>query len=211
MGKFVDLTGRRFGRLTVTKRVAIDAKYRSRWECKCDCGNVKVVYAYNLANGHTASCGCLTRESLHAIASTHCMSGSRLYRIWCNLKDRCQRENHDRYADYGGRGVSVCEEWQTFEPFYEWAMANGYRDDLSLDRRDNDGGYCPENCRWATKVEQANNTRANRMISCFGETHTLAEWGRICGIQADTIAYRIKLGWSVEKALSTPVRRRTCD
>lgn len=205
MGKFVDLTGKRFGRLTVVDRAPNDRRHHAMWECKCDCGNTTIIYAYNLVNGHTISCGCFARKKNSDIHSTHRMSKSRLYGIWSDMKDRCQREANPRFSDYGGRGIAVCDEWQTFEPFYKWAMANGYSDNLSIDRRDNNGDYCPENCWWATDIEQANNTRVNRLISCFGETHTLAEWSRIYNIHPTTISKRIKIGWPVEKALSTPV------
>lgn len=124
------------------------------------------------------------------------------------MKDRCYREGSSAYEHYGGRGISVCNEWQhSFEAFRDWALANGYRDDLTIDRKDVNGDYCPENCRWATLKEQGNNKRYNHLVEYKGETHTLSEWSEITGIQCGTLYYRLKV-WSVEDALTKPVERR---
>ena len=122
------------------------------------------------------------------------------------MKARCVDSNSHKYHAYGGRGITICEEWlNSFEAFYDWAMANGYRDDLSIDRIDNDGNYCPENCRWATPKEQANNTRTNRLLEHNGEKRTVSEWADITGIAKKAIYRRLGRGWSVEKALTTPL------
>jgi hypothetical protein len=126
------------------------------------------------------------------------------------MKDRCNNPKDPRYVDYGGRGISVCEEWETsYEVFRNWAYENGYSETLTLDRENNDLGYSPDNCRWVTPKEQANNTRKNRIITFDSESHTLSEWGDLVGIKPITIAYRLKAGWSVESALFTPVRGDT--
>ena len=131
------------------------------------------------------------------------MSNDRLYNIWRNMIQRCTDENSTNYERYGGRGVTVCNQWIThFEPFMEWAIDSGYRDDLTLDRKDNDGPYSPENCRWATQEEQQNNKRNNHMIFFRGKSQTLQQWANETGIKAPTIRRRLKNGWPVEIALT---------
>ena len=140
---------------------------------------------------------------------SHGKQPSRLYRIWSNMKNRCTNPNADNYLFYGGRGIKVCDEWRDdFIPFRDWAIANGYTDKLTLDRIDNDGNYEPSNCRWETHLHQCNNTRRNHLLTFQGETHTISEWARIVGMRPDTLERRINhRGWSVEKALTTRVRR----
>ena len=136
-------------------------------------------------------------------------SRPRLYRIWANMRTRCNNRNFPKYADYGGRGISVCEAWKSFGPFKEWAMSSGYRDDLTLDRIDNDGNYCPENCRWTTQKKQCNNKRNNHTLSYNGETLTISEWAQRLNMNYFSLHDRItKLGWSAEKALTTPVKEK---
>lgn len=132
----------------------------------------------------------------------------RLYRIWANMRTRCNNPNFTKYEDYGGRGIKVCQEWQRFELFYEWAMANGYADTLTLDRIDNDNGYSPTNCRWVTQTEQCNNKRNNHLLTYNGETLTIAQWAKRLGVNYFSLHDRItKLGWSAEKAISTPIKQ----
>ena len=128
---------------------------------------------------------------------------TKLYQVWCMMKNRCQCPTSKYYKNYGGRGIKVCSEWQSYEPFYEWAMSHGYKEGLSLDRIDNNNGYQPNNCRWADKVTQENNRRDNRFFEYKGERHTIAEWARIVGIDVRTLGYRFRKGWSVEDALTT--------
>lgn len=137
----------------------------------------------------------------------HGGKGTKLYEIWCSMKARCYNPNLKVYRHYGGRGISVCEEWlHDFVPFEKWAVANGYKEDLSLDRIDNNKGYSPDNCRWATRVQQANNQRTTIKIAYNGETKTLHEWAVVLGIKPATLYYRIyKLGWSLERAFSESV------
>ena len=210
MSKFVDLTGQRFGRLTVIERSDIikrSGKRETAFLCKCGCGKECVVMAYNLKNGHTQSCSCLSLKKRVAARTTHHETGTRLYQIWFHMKRRTTNVNDREYSYYGGRGITICDEWLSYEPFRDWALQNGYSAELSIDRIDNNKGYCPENCRWTTQKVQSNNTRKNRIIECDGTSHTLAEWGDITGINATTIAYRIKKGMTVRDALFTPVRR----
>lgn len=171
MSALVDLTGRRFGRLVVLEMAQDNGKI-TRWKCRCDCGNISTVTVYNLTNGHTKSCGCLRDEKVRerAIArnATHRKTNSRLYPIWHSMKQRCTDPHQPAWKYYGGRGITVCDEWlHSFEAFYRWAYENGYRDDApkwecTLDRIDNNGNYCPENCRWVDMKTQIANQRKDR-------------------------------------------------
>ena len=139
---------------------------------------------------------------------THRMSYTRLYRIWADMKNRCLNPNLSKYRRYGGRGIQVCDEWlNDFQAFCDWSMANGYREDLTIDRIDNDGNYCPENCRWATQTVQQNNKSSNHLLTYDGQTFTITEWATRMNIHKDTLMDRIyKHGWSIEKAFTTPVK-----
>lgn len=189
-------------RLTVIEYVGNDKFNHKMWRCKCDCGNEIITETHRLVTGKTRSCGCLKQEGNNR---RHGKCYSRLNRIYRKMKQRCFNINNPRYSDYGGRGITVCEEWlgeNGFENFYEWSMNNGYQDDLSIDRLDNDGNYEPDNCRWTTVKEQVRNTRRNIFITANGETHTLAEWSEITGIRYTKLLARIrKLKWEPERAL----------
>lgn len=177
-----DLTGKRFGRLTVIG-VEDNGKRNTYYACQCDCGNVKVVRSDALLSGCTVSCGCKKKEQdrINLTANhSHKMSGTRLYNIWAGLKGRCNNPNDPRYDRYGGRGISVCDEWNTsFQSFYDWAISNGYSENLTIDRIDNDGNYEPANCKWSTNKEQCNNRATNINIKIGNATKTLTEWCEI--------------------------------
>ena len=210
MGKFIDLSGQRFGRLTVIERAANDKHGEPRWLCRCDCGNHVIVLGSSLRSGHTKSCGCLQREHAAKIGkntATHRLHNTRIYNIWSHMKSRCTSPKDPSFANYGCRGTTVCEEWQRFEPFYKWAIANGYDDTLSIDRIDVNGGYRPENCRWATMKEQQRNKRNNHYVTYDGETKTITEWAEKLNIRPETLHSRLRSGWSIEKALTTPVNK----
>lgn len=195
-----DLTGQRFNKLTVLKFSHFDKKKNSYWLCKCDCGNEKIVRRCHLTSGGVQSCGCVLLEGRATYTNgwrTHGLwqSSPRLCKIWDGMKSRCYKENDTHYKDYGARGIIVCEEWKNdFEKFREWALKNGYQENLTIDRINVNGSYCPENCRWATRKEQANNKRTNIYIDYKGERHTAAEWSKITGLGRGIIEKRYHKG-----------------
>lgn len=195
-----DLLGARFGRLVVIEKTNRRTSGRHViWRCKCDCGNECFVQSNSLTTNKTKSCGCLIIGRV-----THHQSGTKLYDVWCAAKARCNNPKNKNYKHYGGRGIKVCDEWEnSFQAFYEWAMANGYKEGLSIDRIDNDGNYEPANCRWVTQEEQCNNRRTSHKLTYEGETHTITEWSKITGIKRKIISQRVNnLGWSIERALT---------
>lgn len=211
MGRIIDKTGEKFGRLTVIKLEGISGK-EARWICQCDCGNETTVRSGNLTSGAVKSCGCYKHEYLvnsHTVHGGAKCEGKRtkLYSIWIGMRRRCYDRNDANYPRYGGRGIVVCNEWKNdFAIFREWAIKNGYSSDLTIDRIDNDKEYSPENCRWTGALEQARNRRSNKVITFNGETHTAIEWEEKLGFSRGTISRRItSRGWSVERALTEPI------
>ena len=208
----IDLTGKRFGRLLVLGESGKVGE-QTAWKCKCDCGGIAIVTGANLRSGNTNSCGCLNRENLRKALTKHGATAGkkkpRLYRIWLAMRERCKNQESEKYSLYGGRGIKVCPEWEhDFQSFRDWALGNGYRDNLTLDREDNDGPYSPENCRWVTMKVQNRNKRSNHYLTYKGETISISEWAERCGIPYYTLKTRIRNGWSTEKALETAVRGR---
>lgn len=210
-----DLTGQRFGRLIVVRRAGVAKDRHVLWECQCECGNTTVVMGKCLKNGDTRSCGCLLNEVIAKGGGAYKHGGSptknkpnRLYGIWAGMLNRCYNRNNKAYSYYGGRGITVCKEWKNdFTAFRGWATSNGYCEDLTIDRIDNDGDYRPENCRWVTMKEQNSNKRSSLLLTYDDETHTITEWAKIKGITKWTLVWRIRNGWSIEKALGTNKRR----
>lgn len=191
-----DLTGQRFGRLVAIRHVGYDKRGQAIWEFKCDCGNTIHALGYPITYGNVTSCGCYNREKTVRQNYKHGFSvrGKRekLYVVWCALKKRCKTPTDKAYKYYGARGIDICDEWETYEPFREWAMANGYKDGLTIDRIDNDGNYCPENCRWVDMVVQSRNTR--RTIKIVMEDGTKKPFRELCeelGINANRIRNKI--------------------
>lgn len=202
-----DLTGKRFGRLTVISRdkdhISASGRHHVMWMCKCDCGNNTSVYSDFLKREKTKSCGCLRRELSSKNHKTHGSTNSNLYGVWCAMKTRCTNPNTEAFKNYGGRGVTVCDEWfLDFQNFKDWAYKNGYDENLTIDRIDVNGNYEPSNCRWVTGVAQANNRRSNHAITFNGETHNVTEWATILNINPKTLFNRLYTGWSIEKALN---------
>ena len=209
MGKFIEIQpGTKYGRLTVLERAGSD-NHGALWRCRCECGNISVVRGNALRSGRTVSCGCYRLERCIEVVSTHGQSKSKLSKVWSGMKWRCYDPNSPVYQHYGGRGITVCDEWRTsFENFQNWAMKNGYREGLSIDRIDNDGPYGPENCRWVGHEVQMNNTRRNHFIEYGGEVHTVSEWAHILGVSVGCLFSRLRRGWSDERTLSEPIIRR---
>lgn len=200
-GKRKDLVGQKFGRLFVLKRVGFYNK-RTYYKCQCDCGNITNVIGSNLTRGISTSCGCYNKEVNSKRSKTHGMTKSRLYGIWEGMKQRCYNKNVAAYKYYGAKGIKVCDEWNNFEPFMNWSVSNGYQDNLTIDRKDNDKDYCPENCRWSTISEQHNNMSTNTFLTVNDETHTLAEWSKKTGIKSATISWRYRRGWNPEDCIT---------
>lgn len=212
MSRLIDLTGQQFGRLTVLEHKGRDENRNQFWLCKCECGNEKIIRSANLKSGNTKSCGCLNNEMLPKRSKSnikHGMCNTRIYNIWSGLKSRCNYKGNDSYQSYGARGIKVCKEWEKdFISFYDWAMQNDYNDNLSLDRIDNNGDYEPGNCRWATEIEQKNNTSYNTVLDYRGEKLTMAEIARKYNVNYDMFIRRIQRGWDIERAINEPSKRR---
>lgn len=208
MGKFMDLTGQKFGRLIVVERAENYKSGDARFKCKCDCGNEIIVASQRLKNGRSKSCGCLQKELTIKRSLTHGMTSTRVFRIWIDVKRRCVNPRTKNYKHYGARGITVCEEWKNdFMAFYNWSISNGYQENLTIDRIDVNGNYEPNNCRWATTKEQNANKTTARLIEFNGRTQYLFQWSTETGINSATILSRIRDGWSIEKALTTPVKK----
>jgi hypothetical protein len=190
-----DLVGQKFGRLLVIERIGFINK-RTYYKCKCDCGNIVDVLASNLTKGTSKSCGCYAKELSCKRSTTHNMSNTRLYNIWEGMKQRCYNSNVKAYKYYGAKDIKVCEKWLNFENFMQWSLNNGYSDNLTIDRIDIKKDYCPENCRWVNKKIQANNTSTNVFLKIDNITDTIANWSKKTGINASTISWRYRHGWS---------------
>ncbi len=202
-----DLSGRRFGRWFVVGRAESGHRGSTMWKCVCDCGTERNVVSGNLLNGGSKSCGCRKADLAAEMSKrniTHGLHDAPEYQVWSQMKARCCNRRHRSYRYYGGRGISVCKEWLgSFKRFYS-DMGPRPSSKHSLDRIDNDGNYEPGNCRWATRTEQANNTRRCQFVEFNGETKTVTQWAGQIGIPPDRLFYRLHKGWDVERALTTP-------
>lgn len=201
----INLTGQRFGKLLATSLNHYKNGFYY-WECKCDCGKTKVIRTDSLVKGSTRSCGCLASETATKLFTKHNQAGTRLYMIWNSMKQRCENEKDTGYKNYGGRGISVCKEWEEFSPFFEWAIAHGYEDKLTIDRKDNDGNYNPTNCRWISVRDQNRNKRNNHLITYKNKTMCIRDWENELGFSRNLIQGRLNRGWSIEKALTKSVQ-----
>jgi hypothetical protein len=199
MPRLIDITGNRFGRYTVVRHIQ-----GRKWMCRCDCGVEKAVNSQYLKNGQIVSCGCYKKEGKHLLKHGGCNTPE--WHSWQGAKRRCQNEKDAKFADYGGRGIKVCERWQrSFENFLA-DMGPRPSPDHSLDRIDVNGHYAPGNCRWATRKEQGNNRRNNRRLTANGQTKTLNEWADDLKIDRSALKVRLDRGWAVDVAISTPFK-----
>ena len=202
MKKIIDITGKKFGKLTVITESKVRKYNRVTWYCRCDCGRDKFATSNDLQSGKVKTCGnkeCrnINTEAAHKAVTTHQQSGTRLYSIWINMKQRCDKnlKNYEK--------INYCKKWKQFEMFYIWSINNGYNNKLTLDRKNNYNNYSPRNCRWATMKTQGRNRRNNRLITYKGKTYCVNEWAEILNINTRTLIHRINYGWSIERAFTT--------
>lgn len=195
MGKFIDLLGQKFGRLTVIERMPNNKRKQAVWKCLCDCGNEVIVEAGHLRSGHSQSCGCYGRQRSAEYHTTHGMKGTKLFSVYGTMKGRCYNPSDPKYKRYGARGITICDEWlNNPKSFFEWALKNGYQEGLSIDRIGNDGNYCPENCRWVDSFTQANNKSNNIIVEHNGVAMTPRGWATFLGINYSAIKSRVYRG-----------------
>lgn len=204
MRKLVDLVGKKFGRLVVLERVENDKHGLVKWLCLCNCDNKKriVVLSCNLKSGHTKSCGCWKIEKM----TKHGHHGDKIYSSWDSMIQRCTNPNNDRYNNYGGRGITICKRWLNFIDFNE-DMGKSWKPGLTIERKNNDLGYCKENCCWATRTEQNRNKRNNHLETFRGKAKCIAAWSEETGIPYHIIRWRINKGWPLERALTESVKK----
>lgn len=213
MNPIKDELGKRYTKLTVIGldyEKLKDPKYHNAfWICKCDCGNVISTLGSRLRSGECKSCGCYSRERSSIDNATHRQTKTRIYRIWQLMKRRCYKKTSKDYKNYGGRGIKVCDEWKnSFECFRDWALPNGYNEHLTIERINVNGDYEPSNCTWATPKQQGRNRRKHRKINYNGKEYCLSELAEMCGLIPETLAYRLNVGYELEKAMFTPSKRR---
>jgi hypothetical protein len=208
------ILGDRFGRLIVQSFEGRNKQYDSLWRVICDCGNKFIVRGGVLKNGHTKSCGCLQRERT---GESHIVHGlyfdpitgkrSKLYRVWMGMKERCSNNKNEMFKYYGGSGIIVCEEWANdYSSFYRWAMEGGYKEGLTIERINGCSNYEPSNCMWIPQSLQSRNRRNNKILTLNGVTKKVVDWAIIVNIPGYLINYRIRLGWSTERALTQKPR-----
>lgn len=195
-----------YGRLTVVNAQPVRMGGHLKILCQCECGAEKLIGLWDVAHGGIRSCGCLVAEQIRTLNLKHGDEGTRLYSIWHGINARCKIPSAGPYSRYGGRGIAVCPEWsESFVAFRDWAISAGYEPELQIDRIDNDGDYEPTNCRWVTPMENANNRGNHRMLTAFGETKTMAEWGRDprCAVSMTALKQRVRMGsYSDQEAIT---------
>lgn len=206
MGNFIDITGKKFNRLTALKRIGVSKSGKTIWLCKCECGNLKKITSDDLIRNNVKSCGCLKIE-YNKKRTAQKISGTRLYNIWRNMKARCNCKTNPRYKDYGARGISIYDEWGNFENFYKWAMFNGYNENLTIDRINVNKNYEPNNCRWIPLSKQAYNKRDSLIFDINGEQKCLAEICKEYNVKYTTIYRRVTIGkMNIQDALAKSIK-----
>jgi hypothetical protein len=204
MGSFIDISGKRFGRLVVLHRVGTK-RGQADWTCQCDCGKKRTIVSLHLRDGRATSCGCLHRERLVESAKTHGMSNTGEYKIWKGMIRRCTDKKCKTYPDYGGRGITVDKRWMSMSAFYE--DMGRRQPGMTIGRKNNDLGYSKDNCRWETSKQQSRNTRRTVRITAFGETKSASDWAEDnrCKCPYTALVQRIRAGWEHQDAISTPI------
>lgn len=193
MTKVKDLTGTRFGRLVVVELIGKAANGKYQWKCKCDCGNYTIVKGNSLTTSHTKSCGCLEKETKREVNTTHGLRRHPLYGVWLNMKGRCYNSNNSHFKYYGGKGITVCNEWKNnFKLFYDWMINNGYEKGMSIDRIDNYLGYSPDNCRIIPFNKQSSNRTTNYAIMYEGLPYTIAELSKLLNVKSSTLYSKLR-------------------
>lgn len=206
--KYKDYTNKKFNNLRAIKFVKRERNV-TFWMFKCDCGNETVLNINGVVNGHIKNCGCKRSIRCKKSATDHGLSDTRLYRIFRGMKTRCYNANSKDYNRYRARGINICKEWlENFTNFYNWSMSNGYKDDLTIDRIDFNGNYCPDNCRWVDLKIQNNNRCSNKFITFDNKTYTISEWSEIINIPRKILEYRLRNFDSIDKAFKTSIRHR---
>lgn len=207
--KRINLVGQRFGRLLVID-TADSLNGRTRWKCKCDCGNECVVHGTSLKTGNTISCGCYRIENAKKLYSGVRQNDKRLYAVWNGIKQRCSNKNNSSFHNYGERGIKMDAEWlSNYEAFYNWAIRSGYKEGMEIDRIDNNGDYCEENCRFVNRDIQANNKRNVKLYTIDGNTKSLPQWCKQYGKEYYHVRQRVvKLGWPILDALTIPKNQK---
>jgi hypothetical protein len=202
-----DLRGVVFGMLTALKLTGLP-KHKATWLCQCECGATKEIGANSLLRGHTESCGCLRAKLMGDRFRKHGLHGSHEYWTWVDIRDRCRRQSHASYKNYGGRGISVCPQWDSYQTFYN-DMGPRPSDKHSIERINNDGNYAPDNCKWATKYEQSRNKRQNVWVVVDGERMILKDAAVKFGVNYFVLHGRYcRRGWTIDRAIAEPVRRK---
>lgn len=196
------MIGEKFGKLTVTGSAGVNKHQKKIWHCRCECGGKSIVATGTLRSGLTKSCGCAQTSGIAGAQATHRMSRTRVYNIWVGLRDRCNNIKNADYAIYGGRGISYDPRWDSFETFY--SEMGEPPANHSIDRIKNDGNYSKTNCRWASALTQARNSSQATPVTIDGRTMLLMDWAKECGLKPAAISNRIRRGWTIEEAVTTP-------
>jgi len=199
--RFIDLTGQRFGKWTVINEAVGHNPPLTYWNVVCDCGQRSTVPGPAMRRGRSSCCTRCRR-------TTHGHSRTPEYEVWHGMRQRCNNSSHKQHADYGERGITICAEWDSFEAFYS-DMGSRPSPKHTLERKDNSLGYSKDNCKWATWKEQTRNKRSNRLITAFDRTQCLADWATEYGLHYKTLQNRINRGWSIERALTEPVKDKS--
>lgn len=208
MPKMIDLTGQRYGSLTVISIAENEPYKKKKWLCKCDCGEDVIVSGSNLRCGHTKHCKKCGHETSRKKKIKHGMTGTKIYYVWQSMINRCENPNSKSYGDYGKKGICVCDDWHDSSIFIKQALEHGYKDGLEIDRIDTFKGYSPENCRWVTRQLNANNKTTNKYIKHNGEMRTLSDWARYYEVNYKNLSRNMNKGYSLQEAIK---REKTGD